>query len=78
MSVTRQERPGTVAETREGEGAPRILVPALEGGRNLTGLTEQRLLAVYTALLLVEPLTKEGQLVVRTSLPIWGVENRHH
>ena len=47
---------GTVAEK---ESTPRILVPALEEGRNPIHPTEQRLLALYTMLLWAELLTKE-------------------
>lgn len=50
---------GTVAGTTKGKNAPRILSPALEGGRNLIHPPEQWLLAVCTALLLVKPLAQQ-------------------
>lgn len=67
-----------MAETTEGESTPRILVPALEGGRNLIDLTEQQAPAVHTA-----PSgygrSQRKHTVLRTSLPYQGeVENMLH
>jgi len=61
-----------MAETTEGENPPKIFVPALEGGRNLTYPIEPQLLAVYTALLQVAPLTKEQHITIKTALPTKG------
>lgn len=69
---------GTVAET-EGDSAPRILVPVLEGGQNLIHPMEQQLLAVHTALLQVQPLMKEPCVTIRNSLSVEGyLENMFH
>lgn len=67
---------GTAAETIEKDITPRMLVSALNGGRIRYTPTDQQFLAVYIALLQVEPLTNEQLIVVRTFLPIkeW-VEN---
>ena len=57
----------------EKESSPRILVPALEEGRNPIHPTEQQLLALYTMLLWAELLTKEQHIMERTSLPLKGL-----
>lgn len=55
----------TVAETAEGEGTPRVLVPALEGGRDPYIPSEIK----CSQLLQVELLTKEQHIIVSKNFP---------
>ena len=63
-----------MAETTERESNPGILVSAPEEALGVSGilLKEQYLLAVYTALLQLEPVTKKlvRSFMVRTSISI--------
>lgn len=68
-----------MVETTEGVRALGVWSQLLKGAETQHSPIEQQLLAVYTALLQVEPLMKEQYIMVRTSLPIkeW-VENMFH
>lgn len=48
-----------LAETTERESAPKIFIPALEGGKNLIYPMQQQFLAIYTVFLQVKPPRRE-------------------